>query len=148
MPLLKVFIPILLDVNLSLNQTLLTFLLYERQTWITQLSLEIIIYVFSWLYFMQCFLLLFHYQTPSSSLCMVFDAISTNIGDILPINLSTKVFAFGEFIVHQKDWLTYSRRTISNKLPQIVNFPTQTLDFDSHRPAFLCLFSSWHYLLL
>ena len=73
---------------------------------------------------------------------MVFDAISTNIGDILPINLSTKVFAFGEFIVHQKDWLTYSTRTISNKLPQIVNFPTPTLDFDSHPPAFLCLFSS------
>ena len=32
---------ILLNVNLSLNQTLLTFLLYVRQTWMTQLILTI-----------------------------------------------------------------------------------------------------------
>ena len=32
---------ILLNVNLSLNQTLLTFLLYVRQTWMTQLILAI-----------------------------------------------------------------------------------------------------------
>ena len=35
----EAFIPILLNMNLSLNQTLLTFLLYVRQTWITQLTL-------------------------------------------------------------------------------------------------------------
>ena len=35
------FVPILLNVNLSLNQTLLTFLLYLREIWITQLILAI-----------------------------------------------------------------------------------------------------------
>ena len=38
---LSTFVPILLNVNLSLNQTLKTFLLYVRQTWITQLILVI-----------------------------------------------------------------------------------------------------------
>ena len=33
------FVPILLNENFSLNQTLLAFLLYERQTWMTQLIL-------------------------------------------------------------------------------------------------------------
>ena len=37
----EVFVRILSIVNLSLNQTLLTFLLYVRQTCITQLILEI-----------------------------------------------------------------------------------------------------------
>ena len=37
----EAFVPILLNVNLSLNQTLLTFLLYVRQTWMTQLILAI-----------------------------------------------------------------------------------------------------------
>ena len=31
----EVFVPILLNINLSLNQTLLTVLLYVRQTWMT-----------------------------------------------------------------------------------------------------------------
>ena len=35
------FVQILLNVNFSLNQTLLTFLLYVRQTWMTQLILAI-----------------------------------------------------------------------------------------------------------
>ena len=34
---IRVFVRILLTVNLSLNQTLLTFLLCVRQTWMTQL---------------------------------------------------------------------------------------------------------------
>ena len=37
----KAFIQILLIANLSLNQSLLTFLLYVRQTWMTQLILAI-----------------------------------------------------------------------------------------------------------
>ena len=37
----EAFVWILLIVNLSLNQTLLTFLLYVRQTWMTQLIIEI-----------------------------------------------------------------------------------------------------------
>ena len=35
------FVQTLLIVNLPLNQTLLTFLLYVRQTWITQLIVAI-----------------------------------------------------------------------------------------------------------
>ena len=37
----KASVPILLNVNLSLNQTLLRFLLYARQTWMTQVILAI-----------------------------------------------------------------------------------------------------------
>ena len=37
----EAFVQILLNVNLSLNQTLLTFWLYVRQTWMTQLILAI-----------------------------------------------------------------------------------------------------------
>ena len=41
---------IFLDLNLSLNQTLLTFLLYMRQTWITQVILVISLWEFIFLY--------------------------------------------------------------------------------------------------
>ena len=53
----------------------------------------------------------FLYRSPSSLLCMVFDSISSNIDEVLSINPSANVFAFGDFIVHHKDWLTYSGRT-------------------------------------
>ena len=60
---------------------------------------------------------------------------------------------FGDFNVHHKDWLTYSGETVtpgelccnfsvSNDLTQIVKFPTQILDCDSHSPAILDLFIS------
>ena len=41
----EAFVWILLVVNLFLNQTLLTFMLYVRQTWITQLILSIFLWV-------------------------------------------------------------------------------------------------------
>ena len=37
----EAFVPVLLNVNLSLNQTVLTFLLYVGQTWMTRLILAI-----------------------------------------------------------------------------------------------------------
>ena len=94
----------------------------------------------------------FLYRSPSSSLCTVFDSISSNIDEVLSINPSA-VFVFGDFNVHHKDWLTYSGGTdrpgelcynfsISNDLTQIVNFPTQIPDCDSHSPALLDLFLS------
>ena len=63
------------------------------------------------------------------------------------------MFVFGDFNVHHKDWLTYSGGTdrpgelcynfsISNDLTQMVNFPTQIPDCDSHSPALLDLFLS------
>ena len=53
----------------------------------------------------------FLYQSPSWSLCSVFDYISSNIDQVLSINPSANVFVFGDFNVHHKDWLTYSGGT-------------------------------------
>ena len=49
----------------------------------------------------------FLYHSPSSTLCMVFDSISSNIDEILTINPSA-VFVFGHLNVDHKDSLTYS----------------------------------------
>ena len=83
----------------------------------------------------------FLYQSLSFSLCTVFDSVSSNIDDVLSINLSSNVFVFGDFNVCLKDWLTYSGGTdrpgglcfnfsISNDLTQMVNFPTRLPDYD------------------
>ena len=67
------------------------------------------------------------------------------------INPCANVFVFVDFNIHHKVWLTYSGRTdrsgelcynfsISNDITQMVNFPTQILDCDSHSPALLDLF--------
>ena len=95
--------------------------------------------MFDWLYF-------FEYPTSFSSidhhllrLYAVFDAISSDIGEVLSINPSTNVLVFGDFDVHHKDWLTYSGRTnrpgelcynfpISNDLTLVVNLPTRISD--------------------
>ena len=45
----------------------------------------------------------FLYQSPSSSLCTVFDSISSNIDEVLLINSSANVFLFGDFNAHHKD---------------------------------------------
>ena len=49
--------------------------------------------------------------SPSSSLGMVFDSVSSSIDEVLSINPSATVFVLGDFIVHHKDWLTYSGGT-------------------------------------
>ena len=93
----------------------------------------------------------FLYQSPSSSLCTVFDSISSNIDEVLLINPSANGFVFGEFNFHHKDWLTYSGGSdwpgelcynfcISNDLAQIVNFPIWIPDCDFHSLALLDLF--------
>ena len=96
----------------------------------------------------------FLYRSPSSSLCTIFDSISSNIYEVFSINPSANVFVFGDFHVHHKDWLTNSGGTdnrpgelcyncsILNDLTQIVNFPTRIPDCDSHSPALLDLFLS------
>ena len=86
----------------------------------------------------------FLYQSPSSSLCTVFDSISSNIDEVLSINPSANVFVFGDFNVHHKDWLTYSGGTDrpGELLTQIIHFATQIPDCDSHSPALLDLFIS------
>ena len=42
---------------------------------------------------------------------MAFDVILSNIDEVLLINPSVDVFAFGDINAHHKDWLTYSGGT-------------------------------------
>ena len=97
--------------------------------------------------------LFFVYRSPSSSLCTVFDSVSSNIVEVLSINPSVNIFVFVNFNFHHKDWLTYSGGTdrpgelcynfsISSDLTQMVNFPSRIPDCDSHSPALLDLFIS------
>ena len=92
-------------------------------------------------------------RSPFSALCMVCYSISSNIDEVLSINLSANVFVFRNFNVHHKDWLTYSSGTdrsgevcfnfsISSNLSQTVNFPTWNPDCDFHSPSLLDLFIS------
>ena len=94
----------------------------------------------------------FPYRSPSLSLCMASDPILSKIDEVLSINTSA-VFVFGNLNTHHKDWLIYSGGTdrsgelsynfsISNDLPQIVNFPMPIPDWDAHSPALLDLFLS------
>ena len=67
----------------------------------------------------------FLYRSPSSSLCMVFYSISSNIDEVISINPSANVFVFGDFNVHHKDWLTYSSGT-DRPVNSVINFLSQT----------------------
>ena len=49
--------------------------------------------------------------SPSPSVCIIFDAVSSNIYEVFLINPSANVFVFGDFNVHYKDLLTYSGGT-------------------------------------
>ena len=93
----------------------------------------------------------FLYQSPSLSLCTVFDSISSNLEEVLLINPSANVFVFVDFNIHHKDWLTYSGGTdrpgdlcnnfsISNEITRMVNFPIRIPDCDSHSHVLLDLF--------
>ena len=42
----------------------------------------------------------FLYQSPSLSLCIVFDSVLSKIDEVLSINQSANVFAFGDVNVH------------------------------------------------
>ena len=75
-----------------------------------QKTLQILIYVFDWLYFTQrltSFSSINHFFVFVHS----FDSISFNINEVLLINPSADVFVFGDFNVYHKDWLTYSGET-------------------------------------
>ena len=50
-------------------------------------------------------------QSRSSSLCTIFDSVSSNIDEVLSINPSAKVLVFVDFNVRHKGWLTYSGGT-------------------------------------
>ena len=115
-------------------------------------TLQILTYVFDWLYFTQC-LTSFSSVDHLLHLPAVFYSTSSNINEVHSINPSA-AFVFEDFNVHRKDWFTYSGGTdrlgevcynfsISNDLTQMVNFPTQNPDCDSHSPALLDLFLSF-----
>ena len=127
----------------------------ERLPFACDLSLETSAdsYVFDLLYFTQC-LTSFSSIDRLPHCYAVSDSISSNIDEVLSINPSANVFVFGDFNIHRKDWLTYSGGTdrpgelcynfsISNDLTQIVNFPTQIPDCDSHSPALVDFFLSF-----
>ena len=68
--------------------------------------------------------LFFLYRSRSSSLCTVFDSVSSNIDEFLSINPSANAFVFGDFDVHHKDWLTYSGGT-DWPVNSVINFLSQ-----------------------
>ena len=89
----------------------------------------------------------FFCQSPSLSLCTVFNSVSSNIDKVLLINPSANVFVFGDFNINHKDWLTYPVGTdrpgelcynfsFSNDLTQMVNFPTRIPDWLSQPCSF------------
>ena len=86
--------------------------------------------------------------SPSSSLCMVFGYISSNIDEVLSINPSANVFVFGDFNVHQKDWQTYSYESdrsgelCCNLKQPYLTVSTRIPDCDSQSPALLDFFLS------
>ena len=106
-------------------------------------TLHILNYLFDWLYIPHSVFYFFLLdQSSSSSLCMVFDSISSNIDEIFSINQSANVFVLGDFNVQHKDWPTYSGKTdrtgelcynfsISNDLTQMINFPASIPDCDT-----------------
>ena len=83
---------------------------------------------------------------------MVFYSISSNIDEVHSINSSANVFVFGDFNIDHKYLLTdsvgtdylehYYNFSISNDLTQMVNFPTQIPDCDSHSPSLFGFFIS------
>ena len=83
-------------------------------------------YLCFWLALLHSVSFFFLYRSPSSSLCMVFYSISSDIDEVLSINPSANAFAF----------------VFTNDLTQMVNFPTWIPNCDSLSSALLDLFLS------
>ena len=66
----------------------------------------------------------FLYQSPSLSLCTIFDSVSSNIDEVLSLNSSADVFVLGDFNTHHKDWLTYCGGT--DLVNSVIIFLSQT----------------------
>ena len=93
------------------------------------------------------------YQSPSSFLCTVFDAISSSKDKALSINPSANILVFRDFKVLHKNWLICSGGTdkpgklcynisIFNNRTQMVNVLTLIPECESHIPVFLDVFIS------
>ena len=83
----------------------------------------------------------FLYQSPSLPLCTLLHAILCNIDEVHRVNPCAKVFVFGHFNVHHKDWLAYSGWT-RRPGELCYNFYTWFNDYNSHNPALLNFFLS------
>ena len=109
-------------------------------------------YLCFWLAFLNSVSYFFYLYGKHSSLCKVFDFISSNVDEVLSMIPSANLFVFGDFNVHHKDWLTYADGTgrsdefcynfsISNNFTQMINFPTGIPGCDSHSPALWIYFN-------
>ena len=96
------------------------------------------------------FLLFFLYRSPSSD-CEVLEVLSKQIDSLLQKYPGAQVAVFGDFNVHNVEWLTHSRCTdtngqathdfaISHNLSQIVTSPTRVPDRDGDTGYLLDLF--------
>ena len=76
-------------------------------------TLQILLYVFIWLYFIQCLtsFSLFDHLLFLYAWFLIFEDVQSNIDQVLSINPSINVFTFGEFNIHHKEWLIYFGRT-------------------------------------
>ena len=72
-----------------------------------------------------CSYFFFLCRSPTLLFSRVFDSISSNIDEVLSINPSANVFVFGDFIVHHKNWLTYSCGTDRPGEKSVVIFLSQ-----------------------
>ena len=79
----------------------------ERFPFPLDLSLENSQDFYFWLYFIQCLTSF----SLFSSLCTVFDVVSSNINEVLSINSCANAFVFGDFNARGKSWLIYSGGT-------------------------------------
>ena len=92
----------------------------------------------------------FPYRSSSSSLCTVFDSISSNLVEVLSIThllfLSletlTSIIRTGLPILVELIELVNSVIIFLSQMTQMVNFPTRIPDCNSHSPAPLDLFLS------
>ena len=105
-------------------------------------SLEIsgfsyLLFFFSWFYIIEsltCFSSVDHHLY----LRAVFDAVSSSIDVILPMNPTADVFVLGNFNIHHNNWSTFSVKTdtsgnfpIPNYLTQLVGFHSRMADCES-----------------
>ena len=112
-------------------------------------------YVFDWLYFFQCLILV-----PLSitfAFVHVFDSISSNMDEsskmdeILSINPSANVFVFGDFNVHHEDWLLMELIDLVNSVIIFLSQTTSLRWFNfllGSQAVILTVLLFWIYLFL
>ena len=75
--------------------------------------LRILIYVFGWLYLIQCFTSFSYIDHLLHLYARFLMLLLSNTEKVLSIYTSANVFVFGDLNVHHKDWLTCSGATDS-----------------------------------